>query len=133
MRFIKKTFAFLIVLSIYSVKAQIPTDDLVASYPFNGNANDESGNGYDALVFGPNLVADRYGNLNSAYYFDGLDDTISIQKPLADMDEMSITFWVKSEMSESTIGNIFCDGTVNEGGNDFLINVTSNRIGIRGR
>ena len=25
----------------------VPTEGLVAWYPFNGNANDESGNGYD--------------------------------------------------------------------------------------
>ena len=59
----------------------IPTDmvcgktenGLVAFYPFNGNANDESGNGNNGTVSGATLVADRKGNANSAYSFDGND------------------------------------------------------------
>ena len=56
--------------------AQIPTDGLVAHYPFNGNANDESGNGYNGQVFGATLTTDRFGNANSAYTFDGDNDFI---------------------------------------------------------
>ncbi|MBN2011166.1 T9SS type A sorting domain-containing protein [candidate division KSB1 bacterium] len=49
---------------------------VLAYYPFNGNANDESGNGNNGFVYGPVLTEDRYGNSNSAYYFDGTDDFI---------------------------------------------------------
>jgi hypothetical protein len=56
---------------------QIPTTDLVAYYPFNGNANDESGNGNDALVDGATLAEDRFGDAESAYSFDGVDDVIA--------------------------------------------------------
>ena len=48
-------------------------DGLVAYYPFNGNANDESGNGNDGTVNGATLADDRFGNPGSAYYFDGND------------------------------------------------------------
>ena len=45
---------------------------LVAYYPFNGNANDESGNRYDGVVSGTTtLAADRFGNTGRAYHFDG--------------------------------------------------------------
>ena len=50
---------------------------LVADYPFNGNANDASGNGHHATVYGATLTADRFGNPNSAYDFDGSDDYIN--------------------------------------------------------
>ena len=53
-------------------------DGLVAYYPFNGNANDESGNGNDGTVNGATLTEDRCGNANSAYSFDGADDYIDI-------------------------------------------------------
>jgi hypothetical protein len=53
-------------------------DDLVAYYPFNGNANDESGNGNHGTVHGATLTEDGFGNPNSAYAFDGIDDHISI-------------------------------------------------------
>jgi hypothetical protein len=51
-----------------------PSEGLVAYYPFNGNANDESGNGYNGDVTGATLVADRFGNENSAFSFDREND-----------------------------------------------------------
>lgn len=49
------------------VKAQIPTNGLVAYYPFNGNANDESGNGHNGSVTGATLITDRLGQASSAF------------------------------------------------------------------
>jgi len=119
------------IAQLYGDFHSIENGGLVLSLPFDGNADDESGNGYDAIAYGATLTEDRFGNTMSAYYFDGIDDTIAIQKPLFDMTEMSIAFWVKSEMEGNTRGNIFCDGTVNTGGDDFLINVSSSTIGMR--
>lgn len=45
-------------------------DGLIAWYPFNGNANDESGNGNDGAVIGANLISDRFGKPQSAYDFE---------------------------------------------------------------
>ena len=56
--------------------AQIPTNGLVAYYPFNGNANDASGNGNNGIVNGATLTTDRLGNMNSAYTFNGLITTL---------------------------------------------------------
>jgi len=51
--------------------------NLLAYYPFNGNANDESGNGRNGTVNNDaTLTTDRFGNVNSAYSFDGDDDYI---------------------------------------------------------
>jgi len=55
----------------------IPTNGLVAWYPFNGNANDESGNGNNGTVNGANLSTDRYGISNRSYNFDGISNFIS--------------------------------------------------------
>lgn len=46
------------------------TNGLVAYYPFNGNANDESGNSNHGTVNGAVLTADRFGKAQMAYYFD---------------------------------------------------------------
>nr|WP_299382583.1 LamG domain-containing protein [Allomuricauda sp.] len=51
---------------------------LVAYYPFNGNADDESGNDNHGAVNGATSTEDRHGNANSAYMFDGMDDEISV-------------------------------------------------------
>lgn len=48
----------------------IPSAGLVAYYPFNGNANDESGNGNHGTVVGAVLTNDRFNNPNKAYFFD---------------------------------------------------------------
>lgn len=59
------------------------TDGLIAYYPFNGNPNDETGNGHDGTVYGATLTIDRFGNANSAYKFDGTDDYIEASNPAA--------------------------------------------------
>ncbi len=51
-------------------------DSLVAHYPFDGDAQDYSGNGNHGTVYGATLTTDRFGNPNSAYQFDGIDDYI---------------------------------------------------------
>ena len=50
-------------------------DGLRAWYPFTGNANDASGNGYSGTTHaGVSLTADRFSNADSAYAFDGTTD-----------------------------------------------------------
>ncbi|MEI6823215.1 MAG: FISUMP domain-containing protein [Bacteroidota bacterium] len=57
---------------------QIVTTGLVAYYPFNGNANDASGNGYNGTIHGSTLTSDRFGNINSSYSFNGVNNYINI-------------------------------------------------------
>lgn len=47
------------------------SDGLVAYYPFNGNANDASGNAKNGVVNGSTLTPDRFGKPASAYLFSG--------------------------------------------------------------
>jgi hypothetical protein len=74
------TFLFAGILSFIpsSLFAQIPSNGLVAWYPFNGNANDESGNGNNGTVNGAALTSDRNGNANSAYSFDGVNNCVRV-------------------------------------------------------
>ena len=51
----------------------VPTNGLVGWWPFNGNANDESGNANNGTVNGATLTTDRFGDSSSAYDFDGND------------------------------------------------------------
>ena len=61
-----------------TLPAYLPADGLVAWYPFNGNANDESGNGNHGTVNGASLTEDRNGNLNTAYSFNGSNNYITV-------------------------------------------------------
>ena len=57
--------------------AQVNLDSgLVAYYPFNGNANDESGNGNNGTIHGAVLTSDRFGNEKFSFSFDGVNDYI---------------------------------------------------------
>ncbi len=63
-------------------------DNLAAYYPFNGNANDTSGNGNNGIVSGAILTVDNNGNPDSAYQFDGINDYINLNSnPLTDMTQ----------------------------------------------
>ena len=56
-----------------ALPSYVPTASLVAYYPFNGNANDASGNNNNGTVNGATLTTDKSGNLNSAYSFTGTE------------------------------------------------------------
>src|SRR5262245_34362099 len=46
------------------------TSGLIAYYPFDGNANDDSGNRNHGVVHGATLAADKCGNPDSAYFLN---------------------------------------------------------------
>ena len=73
------------------------TTNLVAYYPFNKNANDESENDHHGTVNGATLTTDRLGNANSAYAFNGVNDIITIphNESLNSSNELSFSVWVK--------------------------------------
>jgi len=64
------------VLTVQLNAQSSPTNGLVAYYPFNGNANDESGNGNNATNQNATLCPDRFGNPNSAFFFNGTNATL---------------------------------------------------------
>lgn len=93
----------------------VPADGLVAFYPFNGNANDASGNGYHGTRFQVGDGLDRHGNQNQSLYFngktaDGTNNQQIINDSYVKVDnfdysfstssrenQISISFWVKNE------------------------------------
>jgi len=81
---------------------------LVAYYPFNGNANDESGNGNHGTVYGATLTADRFGNPNKAYSFDGTTNFIRIEASgtNSSFNEITIAAWVRPTGCAAGLGGI---------------------------
>ena len=81
-----------------STYAAIPSNGLVAEWTFDGNANDTSGNANNGTVNGATLTTDRFGNANSAYSFDGVDDHIVVPEDnsLDFSNDLTITAWIKS-------------------------------------
>ena len=83
-------------LQAQTIPTYISQDSLIAWYPFNGNANDESGNGNNGTVNGAILIADKDGNENSAYSFDGVDDYIDVGngEHLNPTDSIAVQAWI---------------------------------------
>jgi hypothetical protein len=67
----RKLFTIAILALSLNAFAQVPTTGLIGHWPFNGNASDISGNGNNGTINGATLTTDRFGNLNSAYFFPG--------------------------------------------------------------
>jgi gliding motility-associated-like protein len=89
-----------LVLGLWDVsQAQINLNDgLVGCYPFSGNAEDLSPIGNNGTVQGALLVPDRFGSVNSAYSFNGIDDHIEISAAELQLNEFTYSIWVKPEM-----------------------------------
>ena len=78
--------------------AQVNLDKgLLAYYPFNGNANDESGNNNNPAINNATITADRFGNPNSAYHFNGIYQYMRIpNKPSINFkNEITLSVWVR--------------------------------------
>jgi hypothetical protein len=93
-------------LAFSQVPSYVSTNGLVGYWPFNGNANDASGNGNNGTVNGATLATDRFGNSNSAYSFDGVDDFIETSNSFFNNGELdqSISVWFNPTSNTSTIG-----------------------------
>jgi len=90
-----------------------PSDGLMAFYPFKGNANDFSGNGWDGTVNGATLTTDRFGNADNAYHFTGTSN-ISTQCPgVSGNGDRSVSFWAKIPAGEAGGSCCFYGSTSN--------------------
>ena len=64
--------------SCLTCPADVSATGLIAAYSFNGNFNDESGNGNDATNPRATLTSDRFGNARSAVLFSGDDQYLIV-------------------------------------------------------
>lgn len=95
-KMIRFLFCFLFLSEFCS--AQVNLDKgLLAYYPFNGNANDESGNNNNPAINNATITADRFGNPNSAYHFNGIYQYMRIpNKPSINFrNEITLSVWVR--------------------------------------
>ncbi|OYU94264.1 MAG: hypothetical protein CFE21_16895 [Bacteroidetes bacterium B1(2017)] len=102
---------------------------LIWCHPFNGNANDVTGNGYNGVVSGATLIADRNSVPNSAYQFDGMSSYIDIPKLIpSTLTTFSFSIWIKPGTNSSNCfffweGNSAC-------GNDIFLVINGSKISL---
>ncbi len=88
------TFLTIFGLTYAQVPSYVPSNGLVGWWPFNGNANDESGNGNNGTVNGAMLTTDRNGLSNAAYSFDGSTNYISVDdNATLDIPNVTVSAW----------------------------------------
>jgi hypothetical protein len=105
-----KQFLTLILLTVFSTSvAQNIEDNLLLYYPFDGNAEDASGNEYHADEYQVVYVTDRHGNPESAIYFNGVNSYINFPNlPELKPDlPVSFSFWIKYEDLHYTNTELF--------------------------
>jgi hypothetical protein len=83
----------------------VPADGLVGWWPFNGNADDESGNGHDCSVVEALLGVDRFGNSSNSYKLGGSTGYVRTNNPFYNSSiDHSVSFWI--QVDDSTDQNV---------------------------
>jgi len=119
-------FTFLLKISInpcygQSVPNYVPIQGLIGFWGFNGNSGDSSGNGRHALVLGASLTTDRFGTSNGAYFFDGVNDVISVPSGTNNIgsildSELTISVWAQNQSFPSSYAPLVSKlGSANSG------------------
>lgn len=105
---------------IAQIPSYVPTNGLVGYWPFSGNANDVSGNDNDGVVFGAIATEDRFGQANSAYYFDGVNDYGYVNPETGNFgtSDFTISTWV-FDANENNTGSIVAKRISSSFGNFF--------------
>jgi len=98
------SFLILIVLLLSSAAQADISQGIAAYYPFNGNGLDESGNANHTLINGAMLTQDRFGQSDSAYAFDGINDTLFAlsSDSLNPKTAVTISVWIYLESYPTT-------------------------------
>jgi hypothetical protein len=79
----------------------VPTNGLVAFWPFNGNANDASGNGNNGSLFGALLSSDRFSTNNKSIIQNTNGSHIRTQRIINNSaNTFTISFWVKPAVAD---------------------------------
>ena len=125
-------FSALVALGLMSVSmaqipSYVPTNGLVGWWPFNGNANDESGNGNNGTVNGATLTTDRFGNANKAYSFiPGTTINVAHNPQLNVDSNYCISVWYNIANDNYPANDILIKGPNDYSGNAFYLRQHAN-------
>ena len=91
------------IFNVLKEQNDIPTAGLVAYYPFNGNTQDESGNGNHGKIIGNLKLTNGRTGFNNAYEFSGTSwNYISVPNaPSLNNNSFTISVWVNIPKKES--------------------------------
>jgi hypothetical protein len=108
----------LVTITIAQVPSYVAPNGLVGWWPFNGNANDESGNGNNGTINGATLTFDRNSFANSAFLFNSSINTF-IQASIGIQDTMTISAWFNCVAPSTFYGMIYSYGDASATGSTY--------------
>ncbi|SDW48913.1 LamG-like jellyroll fold domain-containing protein [Aequorivita viscosa] len=96
-----KIITFLFILMSISCFSQIE-ENLLVHYKFDGSTLDETENGFDGTANNITYTADRFGNENSAAYFNGVNSFIDLPNLVELKPQLPVTFafWIEYDSSD---------------------------------
>jgi hypothetical protein len=97
-------FVAVLAVALFGMGCASTLDEgLVAYYPFNGDANDATGNKLHGFLEGPTPTANRFGQPNQAIAFDGKDDGVSLPNQLFNkLDAFTYSTWLNLDKSDKS-------------------------------
>jgi len=119
------TVGFALISNGQTVPNNVPTNGLIGWYPFDGNANDESTNGNNGIINGATLTADRFGDNEKAYEFNGPDTFITLPNDFFNGTQnglYSINLWAKHNSTNKNSVLFYKGGSWKESSINLLSN-----------
>ncbi len=101
-------------VTVNSSLFQLSSQNIVAYYKFNGNANDETKKNQGILQNAPTATTDRFGNTNSAYSLNGTNQYITTTNSFLDPDVFTFSIWFNT--NTLTGGKLVSFGSAATGG-----------------
>ena len=114
----------------------VPSDGLVAWYPFNGNANDESGNGHHGEEYGTSYVDDRFNGSAMAIACGEPQFATWVQLP-TELEttalDFTFSFWIQPWSIDGRSELISRDDNAPQAGGDWSIHITDGVLNFETR
>lgn len=105
-------------------------DKLIACWPFNGNALDQSGNGHNGTVSGAQLTTNRLGEPDKAYQFGGNDVITIPDHPDLRLEKMDFTISAWVDMSAAANFILYKGQGAGLNTPKFIFNYQNGKIGF---
>ena len=112
-----------VLVSHSQVPTYVPTDNLLAWYPFSGSAADATANGYNGSAIDVTAIADRSGNEGEAYFFNGSASEIVVPfDAVFNAFPFTVSLWCR--LAEDDNGGVLIQRYTNASWNGWIMGVS---------
>ena len=103
-------------------------DNIVAYYPFNGNALDESGSGNNGTTNGAVIISTDYGISGQGIDFDGSTGMVKLNATVVPSGSKTISMWINPDAADT--GYLICNYNASTASGFSLLFNSDRRVGM---